>query len=48
MPALGWITVEPKPVPFITDMIGAAEFYSNRVIKEFKEKYALSFDVVVV
>ncbi|ORZ02368.1 adenylate cyclase associated N terminal-domain-containing protein [Syncephalastrum racemosum] len=38
IPALGWFTVEPTPVPFIRDMKDAAQFYSNRVIKEWKEK----------
>ncbi|KAI8370673.1 adenylate cyclase associated N terminal-domain-containing protein [Radiomyces spectabilis] len=38
VPALGWFTVEPTPVPFIRDMKDAAQFYSNRVVKEWKEK----------
>ncbi|CAO3702722.1 unnamed protein product [Rhizopus stolonifer] len=38
IPALGWFTCEPKPVPFIKDMKDSAQFYSNRVIKEYKEK----------
>lgn len=29
---------EPTPVPMIRDMKEAAQFYSNRVIKEYKEK----------
>ncbi|KAK9468501.1 adenylate cyclase associated N terminal-domain-containing protein [Lipomyces arxii] len=36
-PALGWIGVEPKPVPFIEDMKDSAQFYSNRVMKEFRD-----------
>lgn len=35
---LAWITIEPKPVDFVTDMLGAAEFYGNRVILEYKDK----------
>ncbi|KAI8364889.1 adenylate cyclase associated N terminal-domain-containing protein [Choanephora cucurbitarum] len=40
IPALGWFTCEPTPVPFIRDMKDAAQFYSNRVVKEWKEKDA--------
>lgn len=35
---LGWITMDPKPANFITDALGSAEFYGNRVLKEYKEK----------
>ncbi len=35
---LGWITIDPKPAAFIADMLGSAQFYGNRVIKEYKEK----------
>ncbi|ORX61760.1 hypothetical protein DM01DRAFT_1299844, partial [Hesseltinella vesiculosa] len=38
IPALGWFTFEPTPVPIIREMKDAAQFYANRVIKEFKEK----------
>ncbi|CAD6890468.1 unnamed protein product [Tilletia laevis] len=36
-PAAGWIAVEPKPGPFVGDMRDSAQFYSNRVIKDFKD-----------
>ncbi|KAL1920805.1 uncharacterized protein VTP21DRAFT_11440 [Calcarisporiella thermophila] len=36
--ALGWVAVEPKPAPFVNEMKDAAQFYANRVIKEWKEK----------
>ena len=36
-PAAGWIAVEPKPGPYISDMKDGAQFYTNRVIKEHKE-----------
>lgn len=39
--ALGWVTVEPKPGPFVKDMKDAADFYGNRVIKEYKETCVL-------
>lgn len=37
IPAVGWIGVEPTPVPFIGEMKDSAQFYANRVIKEYKE-----------
>ena len=38
IPALGWILIAPTPGPHIKDMTDAAQFYSNRVLKEFKDK----------
>jgi len=38
LPALGWVAVEPKPFPFVGEMRDAAQFYANRVIKEYKDK----------
>ncbi|KAG2182162.1 hypothetical protein INT43_007089 [Umbelopsis isabellina] len=38
IPAFGWIAVEPTPAPYIQEMGNAAQFYSNRVVKEYKEK----------
>ncbi|XP_055510510.1 adenylyl cyclase-associated protein 2 isoform X1 [Leucoraja erinacea] len=35
--ALGWVAVTPKPGPFVKEMNDAATFYTNRVLKEFKE-----------
>ncbi|KAL8827138.1 MAG: hypothetical protein Q9191_003367 [Dirinaria sp. TL-2023a] len=35
---LGWITVEPKPADYVTEILGSTQFYGNRVIKEYKEK----------
>ena len=36
--ALGWITIEPDPAKFVTDVFGGAHFFGNRVIKEYKER----------
>ncbi|KAJ1959044.1 suppressor of rasval19, partial [Dipsacomyces acuminosporus] len=36
--AFGWVAVEPTPVPYINDMKDSAQFYGNRVLKEWKEK----------
>ncbi|XP_078123493.1 adenylyl cyclase-associated protein 1 [Sander vitreus] len=38
VPALGWIAMAPKPCPYVKEMQDAAMFYTNRVLKEFKEK----------
>jgi adenylyl cyclase-associated protein len=38
IPSLGWLAVEPKPAPFIGEMKDAATFYSNRILKEWKDK----------
>ena len=35
---MGWILVAPTPAPHIKEMSDAAQFYANRVLKEFKEK----------
>lgn len=35
---MGWIVVSPTPVPYVKEMSDAAQFYANRVLKEFKEK----------
>ena len=39
-PALGWVAVTPTPAPFVGDMKDSAQFYANRVIKDYKEKDA--------
>ncbi|XP_049857999.1 adenylyl cyclase-associated protein 1 [Schistocerca gregaria] len=36
--ALGWVTVSPAPSPYIKEMNDASQFYSNRVLKEWREK----------
>ncbi|KAK9239711.1 adenylate cyclase associated N terminal-domain-containing protein [Lipomyces kononenkoae] len=36
-PGLGWIGAEPTPVPFIGEMKDSAQFYTNRVLKEYKD-----------
>lgn len=35
--ALGWI-VERKPADFIKETLGGAQYYGNKVLKEYKEK----------
>ncbi|KAF5292958.1 hypothetical protein FQR65_LT11075 [Abscondita terminalis] len=38
IPALGWVTVSPAPGPYVKEMNDAGQFYTNRVLKDFKEK----------
>jgi adenylyl cyclase-associated protein len=37
IPMLGWVKVA-KPAPYVKEMGDAAQFYINRVLKEFKDK----------
>eukprot|EP01120_Amphizonella_sp_Union-15-10_P014120 TRINITY_DN673_c0_g1_i1.p1 TRINITY_DN673_c0_g1~~TRINITY_DN673_c0_g1_i1.p1 ORF type:complete len:390 (+),score=94.41 TRINITY_DN673_c0_g1_i1:2-1171(+) len=37
-PALGWVSVEPTPAPFVSETIGSSEFWSNKILKDFKGK----------
>eukprot|EP01116_Phalansterium_solitarium_P013917 TRINITY_DN3137_c0_g1_i1.p1 TRINITY_DN3137_c0_g1~~TRINITY_DN3137_c0_g1_i1.p1 ORF type:complete len:481 (-),score=149.54 TRINITY_DN3137_c0_g1_i1:2091-3533(-) len=36
--ALGWVAVAPTPGPFVTEAKGSSEFWSNRILKDFKGK----------
>lgn len=38
IPALGWVTVAPAPAPYVKEMNDAGQFYTNRVLKDWKEK----------
>lgn len=35
--ALGWI-VEKRPADFVNDTLGGAQYYGNKILKEYKEK----------
>ena len=35
---LGWITIDPKPFDYVSEMLGSAQFYGNRIITLNKEK----------
>ena len=35
---LGWITIDPKPVDYVGDMLNSTKFYGNRIITLNKEK----------
>lgn len=36
--ALGWVTVSPTPGPFVKEMSDASQFYTNRVLMDYKDK----------
>lgn len=40
IPALGWVCVSPTPGPHVKEMNDAGQFYTNRVLKDWKEKDA--------
>merc|ERR1719370_462940 len=46
IPALGWVTVSPAPAPFVLEMFNAGQFYTNRVLKDFKGKSAVHVEWV--
>jgi adenylyl cyclase-associated protein len=35
---VGWVSVSPKPAPYVKECGDQALFYANRVIKEYKGK----------
>lgn len=37
-PGLAWVTYDAKPANFVSEMIGSAKFYGNRVLTEYKAK----------
>jgi len=36
---LAWVTVDNRPYKHVDESMGAAQFFGNRVLKEYKEKY---------
>jgi len=36
--ALAWVAVKPAPAPHVKEMADAAQFYTNRILREFKDK----------
>jgi len=46
IPGLGWVAVEPAPAPYCREMLNAAVFYSNRVLKDYREKNKLHVEWV--
>lgn len=37
---LAWVTVENKPYKHVEESLGSAQFFGNRVLKEYKDKSA--------
>ncbi|XP_064651943.1 adenylyl cyclase-associated protein 1-like [Lineus longissimus] len=37
IPALGWVSVAPTPGPYVQQMEESSQFYTNKVLKEFRE-----------
>ena len=35
---LAWVTVEPKPHKHVDESLGSAQYFGNRVLKEYKDK----------
>ncbi|TAQ85570.1 hypothetical protein B7494_g6111 [Chlorociboria aeruginascens] len=35
---LAWVTVEPKPQKHVEESLGSAQYWGNRVLKDFKDK----------
>jgi adenylyl cyclase-associated protein len=44
--ALSWVLISPTPGPFVAEARASSEFYSNRILKEFKGKEQLHVDWV--
>jgi adenylyl cyclase-associated protein len=40
------VTVSPAPAPFVKEMNDAGQFYTNRVLKDWKDKSRLHVDWV--
>ena len=42
--SLGWVTIGvgggPKPHEYINELFGGAQMYGNKVLKEYRDKYA--------
>nr|XP_027212254.1 adenylyl cyclase-associated protein 1-like isoform X2 [Penaeus vannamei] len=38
IPGLSWVAVSPAPAPYVKEMGDSAVFYTNRVLKEYKDK----------
>jgi len=44
IPFLGWVAVAPKPAAYIVQMHESAQFYTNKVLKEFRQSDAKQAD----
>lgn len=46
IPGLSWVAVAPAPAPYVKEMGDSAMFYSNRVLKDYREKDKLHVEWV--
>ena len=37
IPFLGWVAIAPKPAPYVAQMVESAQFYTNKILKEFRQ-----------
>ncbi|XP_022256861.1 adenylyl cyclase-associated protein 1-like, partial [Limulus polyphemus] len=44
IPALGWVAVAPTPAPYVKEMLDAGQFYTNRVLMDYKDKDKIHVD----
>lgn len=35
---LAWVTVEPKPHKHVEESVGSAQYWGNRILREYKDK----------
>ncbi|KAK3889630.1 hypothetical protein Pcinc_006375 [Petrolisthes cinctipes] len=46
IPGLSWVAVAPAPAPYVKEMGDSAVFYTNRVLKDYREKNKLHVEWV--
>ncbi|KAI9695941.1 MAG: hypothetical protein M1820_008353 [Bogoriella megaspora] len=44
--AMVWVGIDPKPADFVTEVLASAQYYGNRVLKEYKDKDQAQVDWV--
>lgn len=40
---LGWVSFENRPSKHVDESLGSAQFFGNKVLKEYREKYEVFF-----
>jgi adenylyl cyclase-associated protein len=41
IPVIAWITIDTKAYKHVDESLGSAQYWGNRVLKEFKDKYVI-------
>lgn len=44
IPGLGWVAAESKPGPMVADAKDSAQFWVNRVVKDYKDRFVYTCD----